>query len=461
MDIDLIIVLFFLGITLTSGIYKSYGFQTFEEFAVSDRKINPLVLLSTICATWYGGQSLFGRTEKSYEYGIAFLIVGVFIGVGKLFYAYFIAPKMSEFSDCISVGDVMNKLYGREAKIISGIAAAILAIGAVGAQLMALSYLLSYYNGVDYITGMSIGAFIVIFYSAFGGIRAVTFTDVIQLWVIIIVVPLILVIALEKAGGFIGFYKSMPINMLSIPNSKISELQFFDLLLLHLIPLLDPALLQRLLLSKNTEHLVRAFKFAAICDFMFYSLVGFIGLVAYVIEPDLNPRDVYPYLLDNIIPIGFKGIAVSGILALIMSSADSYLNIFSVCVTNDVIVPLNKNTLSENLKLLLSKLLTVIAGFLSVYLAINYSSVIDLTMGILDYWGPTVSIPLMAGVIGFKASKRTYFLSVILGVVTMISWKIFSLDLVMGLKPLIPSIFASLVGFFYGYYFSDNEIRAI
>ena len=52
---------------------------------------------------------------------------------------------------------------------------------------------------------------------------------------------------------------------------------------------------------------------------------------------DIDPNEAFIYFISHYISVGVKGLIVAGLLAVIMSTADSWLNTTSVLCTHDII----------------------------------------------------------------------------------------------------------------------------
>ena len=74
----------------------------------------------------------------------------------------------------------MGELYGNVGRIVTGIATIGMAIGSIAAQVSSLGYVGSLIPGVSYLGGIIAGSAIVILYSAYGGVRSVVSTDILQ-----------------------------------------------------------------------------------------------------------------------------------------------------------------------------------------------------------------------------------------------------------------------------------------
>ena len=69
------VILVYLFILMGVGIYKSRKIHTQTDFAVAGRKLTPWILVGTMLATWIGTGSILGNAGKTYETGMAALIL--------------------------------------------------------------------------------------------------------------------------------------------------------------------------------------------------------------------------------------------------------------------------------------------------------------------------------------------------------------------------------------------------
>ena len=125
---------------------------------------------------------------------------------------------------------------------------------------------------------------------------------------------------------------------------------------------LVPPYVQRLFIGKDAKHVARGTMLSGIFSIPFFTIAGCIGLVALTIAPDLDPNKSLPYVVNTVLPIGLKGLVIAGIISIVMSSADSFLNSAAIAFTHDVVKPLREENLSEKHELLLSKIVTLFVG---------------------------------------------------------------------------------------------------
>ncbi|KJV69811.1 hypothetical protein [Orientia tsutsugamushi] len=73
---------------------------------------------------------------------------------------------------------------------------------------------------------------------------------------------------------------------------------------------------------------------------LFCIFAGFIGLTLLSSNQNIEASNLVPYIIDSYAYPGFKGLVVIGISAMIMSTADSFINSASVIFVNDLCKPL-------------------------------------------------------------------------------------------------------------------------
>lgn len=106
------------------------------------------------------------------------------------------------------------------------------------------------------------------------------------------------------------------------------------------IEMIDPAIMQRMLMGKRGSQLRNQFLAVAGCDFAFRLVIMFIGLAGLVVYPGIEAKQVLPHIIEELLPLGLKGLAIAGCLAVTISTADSYLHVAGLSLAHDLLRPL-------------------------------------------------------------------------------------------------------------------------
>lgn len=447
--LDLVIVALYLLLTLGVGLLTRKS-ASMRDYAIGQRRFPTMLLLVAIFATWFGGESLCAVPDAVYTYGIIYILICLCEVITHLTIAFIIAPRMGPFLGMLTAGDILGHFYGRRAKIITGFLSIKICLLRLAVQIAAIASVFYFFIGTSYIFGACIGIGIIVLYSTFGGIRAVTLTDAVQSVVLLIGLPLVLYFGLEKVGGVSTVYAQLPASHLNFMPPGLSIPKLISLLLIFSIALLDPMLVQRLLMANNPKQIKKAMLATAILDLGIFLLVGAVGLIALVLVPDNSPQPILLNYIHNTLPSGATGIAIACLLAVIMSTADSALNTASISFIHDVIAPLKRKTISDAQELLFTKVTTFFLGLIALIVTLSLTGLVRFeTISLrLELWAPVVSVPLLAGILGWKISTRTYFKSILTGATVLVVWKLCNLETHTGLASLLVGMFASLMTMF-------------
>lgn len=422
--IDFAIVIASLLITLIWGLRKSDHIKSFRDFAVSDTPFSTPLIMATMFATVIGSASTVGLSEKIFTNGIYFILTALGVVSGYMIISLAIAPRFKHFEGKLSLGDVMYKDYGPSGKLFTGVFGTLYSTGILGAQLSAGGHLFYYLFDISHACGVCIGAFIIILYSYTGGIKSVTFTDAFQFCILIIAIPIIGGMGLKSVGGFKELWSSLPDSHTTIiPTDGFTLIKIISLTLLFAIPRLSPPAAQRLLIARSSDQIKDSVWYVSLLILPFAAAIALIGLTAFHLNPELNPHNTLLYITDQVLPIGIKGLAISGILAVIMSSADSDLNAASISITHDVITPISKKYNLNLNELKVAKWATLIIGITAVIVAISFKSIFDLIVSSLALWVPIIMPLLLGTIFNIRVSRKMFFVVIATGLASYYTWK--------------------------------------
>ena len=147
--------------------------------------------------------------------------------------------------------------------------------------------------------------------------------------------------------------------------------------------------------------------------------MGIIALTALASKTGLEPKAAFYHLIDTYLPTIGKGIAITIIVAIIMSTTDSWLNVASISIVHDVIHPLAPATLNDKKKLRLIKLVTLVVGLASILFSMSADSIIGLLVQSYALWSPIMIVPLFTAIIGVPTNTKIFTWSVASGLMTI------------------------------------------
>ena len=428
LSIDHLIIYAFLIATLWLGIRAGRGVKDVREYVVANKSFGVGALVLTFLATNLAAGSIFNVLPDLFSEGIIMTLALFGLPIGFLIFAFFIAPKAAYFTQCMTMGDILETCYDTKSKVIGGILGFLTTISIAGMELVLLGVIGEKILNFPGTWTIIIGGLVLAMYSAHGGIKSVTITDVFQFVVFVIGLPALGYFILNKAGGIQNVFNALPDSHFKIYSHDNFKLYLTLFLLWSIFPaglIDDPALVQRLLMSKKPQDLRNKFVVIAGFDPAFQVILCLIACSALVLFPNMEAQEVIPHIFTNLLPAGLKGIAIASLLAINISSIDSYLHISGVTLVHDVIQPLFGEKKAKINELRWMKYATVGVSFIAIAIALSTNDIFGLLLNSLAFTGPLLMFPLLSGIMGLKTDTASFYVAMVVTLAAFVGCKIF------------------------------------
>jgi Na+/proline symporter len=255
-DIDSGIFIGFLVANLLLGLSSSRGITSIKEYAVGHRNFSTATIVATIVATWVSGSVFYNGVAGSYSKGLNYIWSSGFgAPLYMLMIGLFFAPRMAEFLGKLSIAEAMGELFGKKVRIITAISSFIGVCGVIAVQLK-IAAMIFELIGIPNIYGIVSAGFIVSVYSALGGIKSVTFTDIIQFITFCVIMPIVAYTFLNNVNNTDAIIDTLINNPLFdykkvFDFSNSSNFIYISLFIWNIIPAFSPAYFQRVSMAKR------------------------------------------------------------------------------------------------------------------------------------------------------------------------------------------------------------------
>ena len=404
---DKLIVVIFLLVTLIIGIKAGKNIKTVKDYALANYRYGFIPLILTFLATMIGGDDTTGDLAEFFDNGIIYAIPYVAFIISIILVGIYIAPKIDHrFKGMISISDMIKYFYGKNISIITAIIGCLATLGYATAQNIALGHLLSDLTGYSYKTCLYVGGGIVILYTIFGGIRSVVVTDILQFCLLITILPIICNVAVTEVGGIINLVEKIPATHLNIiERADLNE--YVALFFIWILPVnyFLPALMHRFLMANNPKQVRNiCFIYAAVLLALLFIMMS-LSLSTLILYPHINGKEIIPTIISNLLPVGIKGLAISGMIAVIMSTIDSNLNTSGIIFTHNV---LNK----KKNELLHMRINTGLIGLIAILIARNDYNIISVLVFVQVMLSVGIGIPLAAALFDLRVKSRDFYFCV-------------------------------------------------
>ena len=312
--VDLMLISGFLLLTFLLGMAHGRKVKSLRDYALGSREFSTFALCATTIATYGSSSGLITMLQRTYDDGFFFLLASSCGGISLILTAIFIAPRMGEFLGTISIADALGGLYGSIVRYITASTGIIKSMGNIAAQFMVLGATISTVFDLKPEISISIAGTLVTLYSAFGGIRAVTFTDVVQLFAFGAIIPLLSIIIWDAL--FIEHVNFDLYTALSAPKYNFCEIFSFDnpnfwemvtLTFISLVPHFSPAIAQRMFIAKNLGQLQKVLIYSGIAFIVIKILSSWTGFLLYQEDATVTDGDVVKLMMSKYTHIGLKG----------------------------------------------------------------------------------------------------------------------------------------------------------
>ena len=255
------------------------------------------------------------------------------------------------------------------------------------------------------------------FFTMLGGLKAVAYTNVYQMILLIVVSATLTIVGLSKVGGISELTAAVPANYWNLfqPNDD-PAFPWLPILLGY--PIMgvwfwctDQSMVQPVLAAKNLNEGQKGANFTGwlkILDVALYILPGIICLALY---PSLqNPDEAYMTMVTNLFPVGMVGLVLAVLTAALVSTIGSALNALSTVFTMDIYVKSHPKSSPKQL-IRVGQQVTIVGAILSVLICIAIDSIKGLNLfnifqSVLGFIAPPMAAVFLFGVFWKRCTTR-------------------------------------------------------
>ncbi len=307
--------------------------QSDQSYLLMDRGLNLPLFVATLTSTWYGG--IFGVTQIAFKHGLySFVTQGLSWYAAYLLFALVLAKKIRR-SKVLSLPELIGLRFGLKARQLSGVLLFFHALPVTYA--LSVGLLLQIVLGLSLPLAIVLGVSIVAIYSIWGGFKGVVITDAAQFLLMFGSVSMILAFSIYYFGAADFLSSNLPESYFNWrgDNSPIAVGTWF--IVACSTTLVHPVFYQRCLAAKSDQIAVRGILLAILCWFFFDCCTTLGGMYAKALIPEADSAKAYLFYSLQLLPAGLRGLFITGILATILSTLDSFLFVSGTSLSYDLL----------------------------------------------------------------------------------------------------------------------------
>lgn len=415
------------------------------DFALDGQKSPSILVFASLTASFLGPGFTLGLSEQGYQTGLLLFFVYLGFSLQNVLVGLFVAPKLREYRGAQTMGDIMGYHYGQLARIITGLLSLLFCIGIIGLISYITGTVLDTAFGVPRTIGSLFGTLIVVIYTMFWGMKTVSYTDILQFVFFTIVIPIFLLSIFFRTNNLSNIIALLPEKVLH-PFNYVSNWQFWGMFIGFVLgETLIPASANRALIAKNSQAAKRGFILSGFYSIIWFGMCITIGILASHFIPNIAPESTFIAMGKHFLQPGLFGLLIAGILSIIMSTQDSYLNAASVVFVRDIIGTF-KPDISDKSYLRYAKVVTLIIGLLGILFALQLNGILNGIMINYTLWGPTMVLPIVFAVF-FKKRINPLggLIGIFFGIIGVVLWE-WVLNKPFEIPSLIPGLILNILG---------------
>ncbi|HEY0873472.1 MAG TPA: sodium:solute symporter family protein [Vicinamibacterales bacterium] len=446
MNIHLLLLIVYSVGLIALGLWIGRRVKGTGDFFVAGRSLGPGLIFATVLAANIGAGSTVGAAGLGYRDGLsAWWWVGS-AGLGSVVLAIWVGPTIRRLAaehNLQTVGDFLEWRYGPQVRATIAILLWIGTLMILAGQLIAVAWLLNVVVGLPKWVGCLVGGVVMTAYFTAGGLLSSAVVNLVQLVVLLAGFALAIPFALDSAGGWAA------LTAADTPSSYWNFWQgggsgWIYLAILGPSFVVSPGLLQKVYGARDDRAVRIGIGANALVLLAFAFVPVLLGMMAYVLHPVLESRDMaLPALLMFNVPPLIGSLGLAALFSAEVSSADAILFMLSTSLSRDLYKRFVNPAASDGQVLKVARLAALAGGALGVVFAILLESVINALTIFYTLLSVSLFVPVVAGLYTRRPGVPEAMSAIVTGVLTVIAFQLLRAG--RGVGPLTPALIALML----------------
>jgi SSS family solute:Na+ symporter len=473
--LDWFIIIIYLAVMVGLSFFLGRGQKTARDYYLGGNKAAPLPIALSTMATQCSTNSLLGApafVAFAAGGGILWLQYELAVPFAMIILMAVIFPVFRRLN-LISLYAYLERRFDRKTRMAISILFQFLRAFSTGVTVYGISLVLMVCLELPFWAAVLLLGGITVLYDVLGGMRAVIWSDVIQVVVLFSAILAAVAVTIHMVGGIEEVFVRIDPRRLQAVDFGHHGLgdgktfAFWPMLLGGLFLYLsyygcDQTQAQRELSTRSVDDTRQALfldgmlRFPLVVSYCFlgvclgaYAMVhpGFVAGLPLNENGSANYNLAVPIFVLKNFPHGLIGLVMVGLVAAAMSSLDSTLNALSALSMQDLVGGFVKREFSHRTEILLSKLLTVCWGVVCLTFSFYVGNVSQTIIESVNKIGSLINGPLLAVFLMGMLSHRVNGQGALLGLVAGFSGNLW----LWRYAPNISWLWWNVIGFFLAY----------
>lgn len=412
MTIQLGIVILYLVATLLVAVWVSRSNRDADSYSLAGRNVPGWAVGLSVLGTFTSSITFLGLPQKAYAENWNAFMFGAALPIAALIATRWFVPLYRR-TIRYSVYEYLEDKFGYWARAYGAASYLALQLIRIATVLLLVTFAVTPMLNTPIIPTILVLGTLIVIYDTLGGLRAVIWTDVVQVSILCLGAVWCLALLVSMHGGLAEFFGKLPMERLSLAawnkQQQASDPwhDLFDLAKPTIFVVFIYGLSENLRNYGTDENYVQRYlstgsdgaaKFSVWLGALSYVPVSLVFLMigsglqlTYPEGPvetgvELTADQVFPYFINHALPAPVTGLIIGAILAAGMSTVDSSLNACSTVILADF-VKRRFGDMSARRELLVLRLATILTGILgTTAAAVLYWRYQAESRGVMDMW---------------------------------------------------------------------------
>ena len=427
----------YVGIMLWIGYTVSRSTYSPTDFFLANRSLKAWVTAVSSTASSESAWAVLGTVGLAYKDGLSALWFFPGCLLGYALNWFFVAERLRKHSrekKTLTIPDYLETHFTDNTHLIRIISVIIIfacMMAYIAAQFLAIGKTFDAIFGIPHLASIPIGGTIIIIYTMMGGFRAVAWTDFIQGLIMVVGLVVLSLAAVLELGGFSVI--AQKVNEAAPTALTLMGGKTIPVFLGSMVGLLgiglgypgQPHVITRYMAAKDSKAIKQGMWIAFGWGTLMYSSAILLGICGQVLFPGLaDAEHLFPIAAENLLPVFFTAIVLTGVLAAIMSTVSSQIIVAASAIAHDIYSKVIHVSLTSSQIIKISRLTIFAIGLGAMLVALMDTRVIFWFVlfawsGLGASFGPVILFTLYSK----KVTRNGAIGGMLTGFFTTIVWK--------------------------------------
>lgn len=421
------IILYFL-LMFAIGFYYFFRVKDPDSYLIAGWNMGFWNIVGTIISTNCGAAVFIGWVGMGFTVGLSGYFKFALPAYISSMLLIIVFSKPLRRQKLYTLADLFSERFGSKVGVIPSVLSAfIYSVPTTALQMVGMSTVFKMVFDIDVKIGITLSFILILSFTILGGLVATIVTDAIQSIILIIGIVILAIVALNYAGGASAIIQNTASEYLSPAGPYgLQEVLIFALSVAPFY-LIWQSTWQRIFACRTEKIAVGAGVTGIAITAVIAILPFFIGVAARQFVPlDTFEDLIFSHVTIELLHPAIGGIVVVGLLAALMTGADSFILQGSSNITQDLYYRLFNPNATEKQMMFVARASVVVVSVLALVVAYLMTDIVTMYQWALRLSATILVLPFLAVMFWKGVTAKGVMASMISAGIVTLTWPLFN-----------------------------------